>query len=408
LGRFFNFDYTQSERAMADLKIKDPTRDRYHALAISSVWDLTKIRTARALVVGAGALGNEVSKNLTMMGVRLISLLDRDSVEVANLTRSVFFREGDHGHPKATILCDRLKELNPDVHMLPLTGDLDAVLGLGLLRRMDMVFSCLDSRLARRSLNRMCEKLGKPWVDGAMENLLGEVAVYSPDNGPCYECNLTERDEKLLAQAASCQRIAVRNLSLGKVPTTSTMGSIVAAFQVQEGLKLLHADTAGSMAGKRLVVNCNVNDFYITAASRRENCMGHFRYGEVTEVAEFSTLSTTVRGMLNRFRADTGEDGYVELGREIVVSMRCIGCGDADLLGEPIRVVTEDKLRCPKCGEMRDPQTTHIVRGSEPYADWPLGRLGVPLLDIIQIRGRESALWYEMTGDLTAFPAAVR
>jgi len=43
-----------------------------------------QVRSARALVIGSGALGNEVSKNLAMMGVNLIMLVDRDTVEMAN------------------------------------------------------------------------------------------------------------------------------------------------------------------------------------------------------------------------------------------------------------------------------------------------------------------------------------
>src|SRR5215472_13594459 len=135
---------------MPDLHITDHTKDRYHALAISSVWELARIRQARALVIGAGALGNEVAKSLAMMGLRTVAVLDRDTVEVANLTRSVFFREEDHGRSKAEVLGMRLRELNPDVGILAIHGDLDEVLGLGLLRRMDIVFSCLDSRAARR------------------------------------------------------------------------------------------------------------------------------------------------------------------------------------------------------------------------------------------------------------------
>ena len=50
-----------------------------------------------------------------MMGVRLIAVLDRDTVEMANLSRSIFFRESDHGRPKADVIAERLREVNPDV-----------------------------------------------------------------------------------------------------------------------------------------------------------------------------------------------------------------------------------------------------------------------------------------------------
>src|SRR5947209_13230433 len=206
------------------------------------------------------------------MGVHLIVVLDRDAVEIANLTRSVFSRERGHGQIKAQVRAERLAELNPEVRVLALNGDLEALLGLGLVRRMDMIFSCLDNRLARRSINRLCQKVAKAWVDGSMENILGDVTTYLPDAGPCYECNLTTNDKEIIAKATSCQHIALQNIALGKVPTVSTMGSIISALQVQEALKLLHAESIESFSGKRLVVNCQTNDFYITRADRKEDC----------------------------------------------------------------------------------------------------------------------------------------
>src|SRR5437763_814226 len=82
-----------------------------------------------------GALGNEVAKNLTMMGVQLIVVVDRDTVDLTNLTRSVFYREADRGLPKATVLAGRLSELNPDVAAWGVVGSVPGALGLGVLRR---------------------------------------------------------------------------------------------------------------------------------------------------------------------------------------------------------------------------------------------------------------------------------
>jgi adenylyltransferase/sulfurtransferase len=384
---------------MADFRIVDHSKDRYHSLAISSVWELAKIRKARVLVVGAGALGNEVCKNLAMMGVKLIVVLDRDTVETANLSRSVFFREKDHGRAKTDAIAERLQELNPDVEILKLTGDLDSELGLGLLRRMDVVFSCLDSRLARRSVNRMCGKMSKPWVDGAMEDLLGEVAVYVPGQGPCYECTLSHAEKTRIAEAASCRGIALRTLSLGKVPTTPTMGSIVAAIQVQEGVKILTGKPTNSLAGRRLVINCNLNDFYVTASERKEDCEGHEQFGSVSEVPEFTAHGTSARKVLERFKQDSGEDGFVELGREVVIEFRCPGCGETEVIGEVLRKIDESRQSCPQCGVTRELNTTHVVTNSDSWSEWPLSRLGIPKLDVLEVRGAHSASWYELRGD---------
>ena len=71
--------------------------DRYSRLRLIAWWDQAKLAAARILVVGAGALGNEVLKNLALLGVGTIYLVDFDTIEQSNLTRSVLFRNRTAG-----------------------------------------------------------------------------------------------------------------------------------------------------------------------------------------------------------------------------------------------------------------------------------------------------------------------
>jgi len=234
-----------------------------------------------------------------------------------------------------------------------------------------------------------------------MENLLGDVTVYNPDEGPCYECGLTMNDKQIIAKATSCQHIALQNLALGRIPTLSTMGSIIAALQVQEALKLLHGKTRGSHSGKRLVVNCEINDFYLTTTDRKEDCEGHFRYGEITEMPEWRVDHTSSRQVLDHFGQANKSKGHLRLGREIVIGLRCHSCGTTEDLGQPLQLLSSTMLQCPACLKEREPITTNVIIGDEPFSEWPLARLGIPKLDIMEVRGAEDCVWYEMTGDLT-------
>jgi DNA-binding transcriptional regulator YhcF (GntR family) len=77
--------------------------DRQGTFELISWWEREKVAKARVLVVGAGALGNEVVKNLALMGVGNVFILDFDTIEMANLSRSVLYRESDTGRRKAEV-----------------------------------------------------------------------------------------------------------------------------------------------------------------------------------------------------------------------------------------------------------------------------------------------------------------
>ena len=99
------------------------------------------------MVVGAGALGNEVIKLLALIGVGRVTVIDFDTISRSNLSRTVLFRESDVGKPKASVAAERALLINPGMSVTPIIGDIEFDLGLGDLRHFDVVFGCLDSCL---------------------------------------------------------------------------------------------------------------------------------------------------------------------------------------------------------------------------------------------------------------------
>ena len=134
--------------------ITDPDADRYHTFGYISWWQQETVRNATVLVIGAGALGNEVLKNLALMGIGNLIIADFDTIEDSNLSRSVLFREKDRGRRKVDAAAEAVKELNPDVKVKTFHGDINYELGLGVFRHVDVIIGCLDNREARLSIDR--------------------------------------------------------------------------------------------------------------------------------------------------------------------------------------------------------------------------------------------------------------
>lgn len=202
-----------------------------------------RIQAAHVMVVGCGALGNEVLKNLVLQGISHLLIVDFDRVEPDNLTRSVLFTTDDARscRYKVEAVTDSLRRMSPGIDVQSVIGDIAYDVGLGVIRQMDVVIGCVDNRWARYCINRLCMRAGKSWVDGGIDGLEGTVRVFVPGEN-CYACNLGPEGLRDMSYRMSCAGTIRRNLETGKSPTTAIAASVVGAVQVQEAMKLLHRE----------------------------------------------------------------------------------------------------------------------------------------------------------------------
>ena len=336
-------------------------------------------------------------KNLVLMGIGNIYIVDFDTIELANLSRSVLFRESDSGRKKAEVAAARAKEINPNVHVQYLHGDVTTAVGLGVFRRMDVIIGCLDNREARLAVNRFSYWVDKPWVDGAIQEFFGLARVFVPGQGACFECSLTEQARRDLSIRYSCPLLARENILLGKVPTTPTIASIIASIQSQEALKLLHGKPVEP--GSVIHFNGMTNETHITAYTPLEDCESHWTYGQITELPLRSD-ATTLKELLQVAHGDLGPDAVIELDQELVLALTCPTCGTREEVLEPISNVGFNRAHCPTCGTLRETEMTHTITGDEDFLSRTLSSIGVPPLHILRAYNASEYRFYELTGDL--------
>src|SRR3954470_8335203 len=113
--------------------------DRFSRLRLITWWNQEKIAATRVLVVGAGALGNEILKNLALLGFRQIVVVDLDRVENSNLSRSVLYSEKDIGKPKASVAAEAVRRMLPGVHVNAINANLLHDVGLGVFAWADVI-----------------------------------------------------------------------------------------------------------------------------------------------------------------------------------------------------------------------------------------------------------------------------
>ena len=367
--------------------------DRYARLKLIGWWDQQRLRDAKVLVVGAGALGNEVLKNLALVGIGKIHLIDFDTVENSNLSRSVLFRPEDSGKSKAEVAAKAARDLNSDVLVEAVNGNVLTDIGLGLVREMDLVIGCLDNREARLWVNRMCWKVGTPWIDGGIQEINGVAKVFIPPDGACYECGMTERDYQLIQLRYSCPLLRREDMQQGKVPTAPTIASIIGGMQVQEALKLLHDLPTDS--GAALVFNGAANQFYKSSFQHREDCLSHESYDPIQPSPLNSSHSLVEVAAWLRGQTDQ-EIGKLTLDRDFVTSLECQQCNYELAMNQARTLVSMENAVCPHCEQWMVPRMIHVIDIDGPHAELPLLQLGVPDRDILQVTCGDETVFIEL------------
>ncbi|HMN79479.1 MAG TPA: ThiF family adenylyltransferase [Burkholderiaceae bacterium] len=406
--------------------------DRYARQRIIEGFDQGRVTALRVAVVGAGAIGNEVVKNLVLLGVGEIRVFDFDTVERHNLTRSVLLRESDVGQPKAQCVAARAAELDPAVRVLAVPGDIADTLRPSLLLDLDLVIAAVDNFEARIRINQLCLLTGTPWVNAAIDSrnvgvdvfpfggappaeggdaggvaygaadaapaadaasdgadaaadVAGTAAAPSADDAPaCYECMLPESVYQRLAERRSCgglRRAAAREQL---IPTTAITASLAGAAAVAEGLRITGCDrraagatTTSAPAAERLFSDALTGRGSRLRVARSPMCAGcGLTPRSVRWLGPVRSAAAAAQLLAGRVTPDEP----VMLSDALIWRCECRRCGRLPQIiadeGRRAASVTDRLAICPQCGatsvaiDIRDGCT--LAELCERFGDAPL------------------------------------
>lgn len=374
--------------------------DRFSRLRLIPWWDQSKIASCRLLVVGAGALGNEILKNAALLGFRNVVIVDLDRIEESNLSRTVLYRQKDIGRFKSEAAASAYRSLSGEADVRALVANVVNDCGLGLFEWSDLVIAGLDNREARLWINRSAWKVNRPWIDGAIEGINGVVRAFLPGVPPCYECTLGEVDWALLEKRMSCNLLAREDAREGKVPTTPTISSIIAGIQVQEAVKLIHG--LPTLASKGYIFEGMTHSSYVVEYTENPDCMSHYTVPEIVHLENRSD-ELSLHELRRRAQADLQtEEVVIEFSRDVVVKFICPACKVEETKFAAMASIPFEAALCPSDGHLRTVISAHSFSGNEDFGSKRLSELGLPMLDLFTARNTRREIGYIPYGDAPA------
>lgn len=223
----------------------------------------------------------------------------------------------------------------------------------------------------------------------------GVMDVFVPADSSCYECTMTDIDYQEMNRRRPCG-LPIDEINEGKVPTTPTIASIIAALQVQEALKLIHHKQVRSGIG--LAFYGTTNECMQVIYPRVADCPAHLTLGPVL-LLERKGQDTTFGELLRDSKGKLGNKVFMELDFDLVCGLTCI-CGAKREVLKRREILTRADLTCLQCGEiMLMDMTSTVGWENEQLLDKTLAEAGIPLLEIVTVSDTSSYLHYEFAGD---------
>jgi len=235
-----------------------------------------RLKQSRVLLVGAGGLGSPAALYLAAAGVGTLGLVDFDVVDITNLQRQIIHGTRDIGRPKLDSASDRIRDVNPHVHVEQFDTALTSANALDIARQFDVIVDGTDNFPTRYLVNDTCVILGKPNAFGSVLRFEGQASVFATADGPCYRCLFREPPPPGLVP--SCAEGGV----LGVLP------GLIGTIQATETIKLL-VGQGEPLVGRLLLIDALTMEFRSIAIRRDPECPA-CGTREITELIDYEAF----------------------------------------------------------------------------------------------------------------------
>ena len=313
--------------------------ERYQRHALIDWFPQQAVHDANIAVIGCGAVGNEVAKNLALLGVGHIDLHDFDTLEIHNLTKSVLFRESDVGKKKVDVARKRLIELEPSVNVNAYHGDVWDLLNFKLLESYSCVLCCVDNFEARIKLNRLCLLSGTPLINTGIDSKYCQIESYpfgSNSEAACYECSLPLTVYEKVQERYSCGWLKKVAFEEKKIPTTILTSSITGSLATSIAMGFIKGDFSNESS--RILQNSITGQSSLSTLAKSEQCPC------CSEIYDKPQIISCRRDMIS-LNIDTEAadfDALVTSSEPIIVSAECSLCGNKNESVEFTRAFDSD------------------------------------------------------------------
>ena len=305
------------------------------------------IRKTRILVVGVGAGGNELLKNLVLMGFGNFTLVDFDPIENTNLSRTTLFTKKDIGKSKALVAAERLTEIC--LHESPKIVGYDVKiqdLGRQIFLNHDIVVCCVDTKNARVYINDWCVRLKKPFFEMGFEKFVVQITFFpnQSNSDPCLRDFIG--NAPMSGRRQSCSKLKMNDTQLQHIPTIQVAAALAGVFVATEIVLYLKGESR--LENKMMQYAAQYHRVLEIDIEKNERCSAHNSH-DLPIINSKLNCSSTFKELFEEVKIDQNLECYISWPEEFIYEFECEECKRGILIKKFKSEVYDNERWCLDC-----------------------------------------------------------
>ena len=326
-----------------------------------------KIKTSKILVIGAGAGGNEVLKNLALMGFGNFTIVDFDPIEDSNLSRTTLFTKEDVGKSKSEIASNTLNRIS--LHESPNIKGINAKIqdvGKQIFFDHDIIVCCVDTMDARAYINDWCVKLNKPFFEMGFEKFTVQISFFPNENSTDSCLREIIGQGNFSGARQSCSKLKMEDLHLEHIPTIQVAAGMAGVLIATEIILYLKGESR--LKNKILQYASEYHRSLVIDVPQSTKCHNHEHI--LYEIYKTKlNLGNTFEDVLKELKEQYNSDYYINWDEEYIYSVECESCKKEVIIKKFKSEVYDKERWCQTCLTKG-----HYDKNKDVEANWKINK----------------------------------
>ncbi len=218
-----------------------------------------KLLNISVLQIGLGGLGSPCSLYLTAAGIKELTIIDNDILDISNLQRQILYNETQIGKNKAEIAKEVLSNLNSEIQIKTYKDYIDKDSIKKYLKGQDFIVDCSDNLSTKFLVNKVAIENNMKCVIAGIKDFYGQIITINPKKSACYQCVFPDPEKDSIDPTA------------GPLPVIGVTPGILGTLEALEVIKT----TLGlpNLYDNLLMVNLLDLSFNKIQVVKDENCI---------------------------------------------------------------------------------------------------------------------------------------